>query len=486
MKRITWIFLFSLFLSQAVFAKNITVQFSGTVTEANGTSSYSAGQAVEGTFVIDDGTPNSSSYSMHAEYRIDEPLNAQQGFTSLKVGSEVFYPNLFNNSAIVFVANDIENGPNLTADDVSFDMCCQAGAFSNGDHVSDMHIIFRDSVNNPLSSNDLTDAIANLSAFEIKDMGVSVSNAGGSYYIQIKIETISSDASPSAGVGPKNLVAFDSVVTRIDDSTGQVSSFVREGDSITGNFTFDPDLVAMNPSNPEFSFYQAPGDDKNNISINFAGQSIVSNLNSDFKIEIENHEPSTNLTTGDRFNVSATMLNPISLMNGSVIEDLRIEFINPPAQNLSNTELLSSTPSDLSQWYVANLYINGRNPDGSFFNIKSALSDLVQGAAEVTPMQTEDLFPASGTTQMGEHFNAIAVLDINRAPIIQVYSKLMNARGYSHNRCGYDGYTMTNQQRIICHGISYELVPGINVLRIAVHFADGTKKYYLNRWKVIE
>ena len=489
MKRITWIFLFSfftLFSSQSTFAKDITVQFNGTVTTVNGSSNYTAGQAVEGTFIIDDGTPNTSPYPGHAEYRIGEPLHAQHGFTSLKVGDEVFYPNLFDNSSTVFVTNDIENGPNSTTDDVSFDMCCQAGAFSNGDHVSNMHILFHDGLNNPLSSNDLTDAIANLSAFEIKDMGINGSYGGVYYDIQIKIESISSDALPSAAVGPKNLVAFDSVVTQIDDSTGQVSSLIREGESITGNFTFDPDLVAMNPSNPEFAFYQAPGDEKNNISINFAGQTIVSNLNSDFKIEIENHEPNVTLTTPDRFNVSATMLNPIPLMNGSVIENLRIEFVNPPAQNLSNTELLSSTPSDLSKWYVANLYIDGRNPDGSFFNIKSALSDLLQGATDVTPMQTEELFPASGIVQMHQMFEAILILDANRAPVDRVYSKLMNARGYIHNRCGFDGYTMANQQRILCYGISHDLTPGMNVIRIAVHFADGTKKYYLNRWNVIE
>lgn len=213
---------------------------------------------------------------------------------------------------------------------------------------------------------------------------------------------------------------------------------------------------------------------------------FFANLNSDFKIEIENNEPNVTLTTPDRFNVSATMLNPVPLMNGSVIEDLRIEFVNPPAQNISSTELLASTPSDLSKWYVSNLYIDGRNPDGSFFKIKSALSDLVQGASSVSPMQTEELFPASGITQMHHNFDGIILFDSNRAPITHVYSKLVNARGYLHNRCNFDGPTMMNQQRVICHNISYDLVPGMNVIRIAVHFADGTKKYYLNRWNVIE
>lgn len=487
MKRITWIFLyslFSLFAYQTVNAKNITVHFNGTVNTVNGSGNYSPGDVVEGTFVFDDSTPNTSPYPEHAEYRMLSPLSAQRGFTSLKVGNETFSPNLDGSDATVFIANDISNGPSGSIDDVSFDLCCQAGAFSNGDHVNNMHIIFNDSMNNPLSSNDLSAALANLSAFAIKDMGINVSNGGGYYNLQINIDNVSVEGGTSATNGPKNLVAFDSVVTRIDDSSGQVTSLVREGDSITGNFTFDPNLIAMNPSNPEFSFYQAPGDDKNNISINFAGQTIVSNLNSDFKIEIENHEPDT--TAADRFNVNAIMFNPIQLENGSVIEDLRIEFINPPAQNLSSTDLLSSTPSDLSKWYVANLYIKGRNPDGSLFSVKAALSDLVQGASSVTPMQTEDLFPASGTTQRHQQFDASAIFDSNRAPIVQVFSKLMNAQGYIHNRCGFDNFTMTNQQRITCYGISYDLVPGINVLRIAVHFADGSKKYYLNRWNVVE
>jgi len=488
MKRTTSIFLFSLFTlfsSQSAFAKDITVQFNGTVTMVNGTSDYSPGQAVEGTFVVDDGTPNSSPYPDHAEYRIEPPLNAQKGFTSLKVGSEVFYPNLDGNNATVFVANDIEYGPGSTIDDVSFDTCCQAGAFSNGDHVSNMHIIFNDGSNNPLSSNDLSEAMANLSTFENMDMGINGSSYTAGYYdIQIKIESISSNASSSAGNGPKNLVAFDSLVTRIDDTTGQASSLVREGDSITGNFIFNPALIAMNPPNPEFSFYQAPGDEQNNISINFSGETISTNLNSDFKVEIRNYEPE--IAGADQYIVSASLFNPIPLMNGSVIEDLRIEFINPPAQNLSSTDLLSSTPSDLSKWYVANLIIKGRNPDGSFFTIRSALSDLVQGARSVSPMVTEELFPASGTTQMHQQFDAMVILDSIRAPITRVYSKLMNARGYIHNRCDFDGFTMTNQQRVLCYGISNDLTPGMNVLRIAIHFADGSKKYYLNRWNVTE
>lgn len=488
MKRITWIFLFSLFTlfsSQSAFAKDITVQFNGTVTTVNGTSVYSPGQAVEGTFVVDDGTPNSSPYPEHAEYRIEPPLNAQKGFTSLKVGSEIFSPNLDGSSATVFIANDIYPGPNGLIDDVSFDLCCQAGSFSNGDHVSNVHIILNDDSNNPLSSNDLSAAMASLSNFKNIDMGINGSSFTAGYYdIQIKINTISVEGTSSSPPGPKNLVAFDSVVTRIDDSTGLVSSLVREGDSITGNFTFNPELMAMNPPNPEFAFYQAPGDNENNISINFAGQTIVTNLNSDFKIEINNNEPE--VAGADQYVVSATMFNPIPLMNGSVIEDLRVEFINPPAQNLSSTDLLSSTPSDLSKWYVANLIIKGRNPNGSFFTIRSALSDLVQGAMNVTPMATGELFPASGTTQMHQQFEAMVIFDSIRAPITRVYSKLMNARGYTHNRCGFDGFTITNQQRVLCYGISNDLTPGMNVLRIAVHFADGSKKYYLNRWNVID
>lgn len=488
MKRITWIFLFSLFSLfsfQTAFAKTITVHFNGNVSYVNGTSGYSAGDAVEGTFVLDDSTPNSSPYPEHAEYRMLSPLSAQKGFTSLKVGNETFFPDPIGSDATVFVANDIYPGPNGLIDDVSFDLCCQAGTFTNGDTVNNMHIIFNDDSNNPLSSNDLSAAMANLSNFKNIDMGINGSSFTAGYYdIQIKINTISVDGASSAANGPKNLVAFDSVVTRIDDPSGQTASLVREGDSITGNFTFDPNLVAMNPPNPEFAYYQAPGDDKNNISINFAGQTIVTNLNSDFKIEIHNYEPE--IAGADRFFVSATLFNPIPLMNGSVIEDLRVEFINPPAQNLTSTDLLSSTPSDLSKWYVANLIINGRNPDGSFFNIKAALSDLVQGASSVTPMKTEDLFPASGTTQMHQQFEAMIIFDSIRAPITRVYSKLMNARGYTHNRCGFDGFTMTNQQRVLCYGISNDLTPGMNVLRIAVHFADGSKKYYLNRWNVID
>lgn len=488
MKRITSALLFSLFTlftSQVVLAKTITVQFNGTVATVYGTSVYSPGAPVEGTFTFDDSTPNNSPYPSHAEYRMSSPLNAQLGFTSLKVGGEIFHPNLDGSDATVFIANDIENGPNSTNDDVSFDQCCQTGSFSNGDHVDNMHIIFNDDSNNPLSSNDLTAAFSNLSVFNIKDMGINGSSSTAGYFnIQIKIQSVTVNGASSATNGPKNLVAFDSVVTRLDDPSGQIMSMIHEGESISGNFTFDPNLIAMNPPNPEFSFYQAPGDDKNNISINFAGQNIITHLDSDFKVEVHNSEAET--SGADRYIVSAAIFNPIPLMNGALIQDLRIEFVNPPAQNLSSTDLLSSTPSALSQWYVANLFIDGRNADGSFFKVQAALSDLLQGASSVIPMETEDLFPASGSLQLQQPFDAVAIFDLNRAPIINVFSKVMNARGYTHNRCGSDNFTMTGQQRIVCHGISSELVPGINVLRIAVHFADGSKKYYLNRWNVID
>lgn len=94
MKRITRIFLFSLFTlfsSQAVFSKTVTVQFSGTVNTVYGTSTHSPGTPVEGTFAFDDSTPNSSPYPEHAEYRMPSPLNAQMGFTSVKVGGKHFF-----------------------------------------------------------------------------------------------------------------------------------------------------------------------------------------------------------------------------------------------------------------------------------------------------------------------------------------------------------------------------------------------------------
>lgn len=390
-----------------------------------------------------------------------------------------------SSDATVFIANGLDFGDGKKIDDVNFDQCCQAGSFSNGDNVDNMHIIFNDDINNPISSNDLSAAFSNLSAFNIKDMGINGSTLNGDYYhLQINIQSVTVDGASGATNGPKNLVAFDSVVTRIDDPSGQMMSTVHEGESITGNFTFDPNLMPMNPPNPEFAFYQAPGDDKNNISINFAGQTIVTNLDSDFKVEVHNREAGS--SGADRYVVSAAIFNPIPLMNGGMVEDLRVEFINPPAQNLSSTDLLSSTPSNLTQWYVANLYINGRNPDGSFFKVKAALSDLLQGANSVVPMETEDLFPASGTLQLQQHFDAVSILDMNRAPIVNVFSKVVNGQGYNHNRCGFDNFTMTGQQRVICHGISSELVPGINLLRIAVHFADGSKKYYLTRWNVLD
>lgn len=352
MKRITWTFLLSLFtlLSfQSVSAQIVTINFSGTVDVVYGTSVYSPGTPVAGTISFDDSTPNTSPYPEHAEYRVNGPLPAQTGLTSLTIGSSTYTQNLNTGDAMFIVVNDVQDwsGAYPTIDVVDFTTCCQTGTLSNGLSIEMMHLSLNDGPNNPLSSNNLTSAFSSSSNFDSKTMGVFGSNGAGGYYdLQIKINSVSIGGAASAPTGPQNLVAFDSVVTRISDTTGQITSLIREGESITGNFTFDPNLIAMNPPNPEFAFYKAPGDDNNNISINFAGQTIVTNLNSNFKIEIRNYEP--DIAGADRFFVSATIFEPIPLMNGSVIQDLRIEFINPPAQNLSSTDLLSSTPSDLS------------------------------------------------------------------------------------------------------------------------------------------
>ena len=490
MKHITRIFLFSLFsffLFHTAQAKTVTITFKGTVDSVNGTSVYSPGQVVEGTYSFDDSIPNSSPVPDHGEYRVMGPLPPETGFTSLKIGIDTFTPNVNTEEATVFVGNDIPdwNGVYPTIDDVGLTVCCQAGSLSNGLNVDHMYVAFNDGPNNPLSSNDLAPALSALSSFDTKTMGIFGSdNFGGWYDIQVKIDTVSVSGASAGPTGPGNLVAFDSVITDFSGSPGPLFEFLQQGESISGNFTFDPTLQDR-LSNPDIGLYETTGDSKNHVKLNIAGETFTSDNGYHFKIEIRDYPPE--VAGPDTYILRINRIASVApLANGLTINEVEIEFVNFPAQNLSNTDLLSSTPSDLSVWYISNLIISGRHSDGISFSLRAALSDLAQGQESVAPMATEELFPASGTTQMGQRFDAMAILNESRAPITKLYAKMHNGRGQYNENCGFDTFTITNQQRILCYMVSDSLIPGMNVLRISVHFADGTKKYYLNRWNVIE
>lgn len=481
-------FVFSVMTIQVSVAEIVTIQFKGNVDFVNGVSSINSGDQVSGTYSFDTNTQNTSPISEFAEYRVNGPLPYNIGYQSLSIGNVSLTPNQDAWETAVFVADDVPSWDGLSQymDNVAIIQCCPAGTLSNGLTVDGMSMDFSDSVNNPISSHDLKGALSNLASFSQKTMSLHGMDSSGYWYdIQIKITSVSLDGGNVAA--PSNLVAFDSLITSINDPSGQLSPELRPGVVFDGYFTFDPSLPNMNPPGSQFAMYNSIGNEKNHMTLNLAGQNYKTDHLSDFNIQIENREPSE--SGPDIYEVDIPT-SAIQLANGSRVNQINLRFINLTRQKLTSTELLASTPSDLTTWFRAYLEISGQHMDGSTFQIKSSLSALEPGSMTTTPMATEELFPASGVLSMRsmqEFPGAQILFDANRPLVEYVSNMLLNERGERRLYCSVQGLTwMTNQQNLVCPDVKYEVSPGLNVFRIYVRFADGSSKYYMTRWNVID
>lgn len=492
LKRITYfmygITLCLIFIQNSV-AEIVTIQFSGNIESTYGNNDFNIGDQVNGSYTFDTNTQNTSPSPDFGEYRINGPLPPNIGYQNLTIGNNTFTPDPNSMEAIMFIANDHPawDGLSPTFDHIGIAQCCTSGTLSNGLTVSDIFIDLYDGINNPLSSIDLSSALNNLSSFDKKTMHINgMDNFGGWYNLQVNIASLTLDGG-TTNVAPSNLVAFDSLITSIDDPSRQLNTTLRQGETFSGYFTFDAALSNMNPPHMPMAIYNSIGNEKNHMELNLAGMNYKTDHLSDFNILIENREPDQ--SGPDIYEVDIPT-SAIQLENGSKVDQINLKFINLTRQKLTSTELLSSTPTDLTTWYRAYLVLTGHHSDGSQFTIKSSLSSLNPGSKKTTPMATEELFPASGTLRMSsgsEIPNAQILFDASRPPIEYVASMLLNERGEIRSLCHPSGVTwLTNQQYLECPDVKYQLGLGLNIFRVYVRFADGSSKYYMTKWKLVD
>lgn len=477
-----------LFIQNTV-AEIVTIQFSGSIETTSDNSKFNLGEPVSGSYSFDTNTPNTSPSPEFGEYRINGPLPSNIGYTNLNIGSQTFTPDPNTMEAIMFVANDVPawDGLSETFDNIGIGQCCSAGSLSSGLVVNDIFIELYDGVKNPLSSTDLNSALSNLASFDKKTMYINGSDNFGNWYnVMVNLNSISVDGG-SVTEAPSNLVAFESLITEINDPYGQLSPMLRPGEVFNGYFTFDVALPNSNPPESNAAMYNSMGNENNHMELNLAGMSYKTDHMSDFNIRIENREPEQ--SGSDIYEIDIPT-SAIQLGNGSKVDQINLKFVNLTRQKLTSTELLSSTPTDLTTWYRAYLVLSGHHGDGSPFEIKSSLSSLKPSSKTTTPMATEELFPASGTLRMSspnELPNAQILFDATRPPIEYVASMLLNERGETPGLCQPAGIVwMTNQQHLTCPDVKYQLGLGLNVFRVYVRFADGSSKYYMTKWKLTD
>lgn len=481
--------IFSMLFIQNSFAELVTIQFSGNVESTYGSNAFNPGDPVSGSYTFDTNTQNISPNPEFGEYRIDGPLPANIGYQNLNISGQTFTPDSNAYETTVFIANDYPawDGLSESFDHVGIGQCCTTGKLSNGLAVSDIFIDLYDGINNPLNSIDLNSALSNMAAFDKKTMHINGMDDLGSWFnIQVNLSSVSIEGGETVHA-PSNLIAFESLITTVNDPYGQLSPMLRPGEVFSGYFTFDVNLPNLNPPGSYAAIYNSIGDELNHMKLNLAGGNYKTDHLSDFNIRIENREPEQ--SGPDIYEVDIPT-SAIQLSNGSKINHINLKFINLTRKKLSSTDLLISTPTDLITWYRAYLVLTGHHSDGSPFEIKSSLSSLKPDSKTTTPMPTEELFPASGILRISSITgmpNAQILFDDNRPPIEYMVSMLLNERGEMRGLCSPAGMTWsTNQQVLECPDVKYQLGLGLNVFRVYVRFADGSSKYYMTKWKLVD
>lgn len=494
---LVYVFAVSAMSTQVSVAEIVTIHFEGTVRNINTDLNYpnsdvgfSAGEVVSGTYSFDTNAPNNYTGTDFSEYRIDGPLPQNIGYTSFNIGSQTLTQGFSSYDATVFVDDEgpAWDGLSQSADIVGLGQCCDVGTLSNGLILEHVFLEFYDGVNNPISSEDLNVALSKTSSFDKKRMWMNARNDLGMWVsVEVDIFTTWVTGTEVSEPAASNLVAFDSLITFVDDPSGQLSPELRSGKVFDGYFTFDPSLPNLNPPDVPDAVYSSAGNEKNHMSLNLDGQNFRTDHLSGFEVRIENREPAD--TGADTYEVEIPT-SAIQLANGSRVDRISLRFINLTRKNLTNTELLASTPTDLTTWYRAYLEIYGQHVDGSPFQIKSSLSSLNPGSMTTIPMATEELFPASGALSLmaiQEFPGAQILFDASRPPIEYVTSMLLNERGEGQFYCGVQNLTwLTNQQILVCPEVKYGVSPGLNVFRVYVRFADGSSKYYMTRWNIVD
>ena len=358
LRYLVYSFILSALATQVSVADIVTIQFEGSVSNINADLNYpnanvgfSVGDVVTGTYSFDTSVPNNYPGVDFSEYRVDGPLPQNIGYTNLSIGSNTLTQGSSSYDATVFVDDEgpSRDGLSLYADVVGLGQCCEVGSLSNGLILEHIFIEFYDGVNNPISSENLKMALSKVPSFDKKTMWINARDDNG-MWVNVEVDISVASTNGTIPTPASNLVGFDSLITSVDDPTGQLTPELRSGSEFSGYFTFDPTLENMKPPHMPSGMYHSPGNELNHMSLTLDGQNFKTDHNSDFNVFIENKELTE--TGADIYEIDIGT-GAIQLENGSRVDRINLKFINLTRQKLTSVELLSSTPVDLTTWYRA-------------------------------------------------------------------------------------------------------------------------------------